>query len=153
MKHIKRFNESLSDEDILRDFCEENLAYLLDDLFRLEIIMYNFERSYLPIRAKIKIHACRDKYHHWSELKDCIIPFLKRLDSKYLIMFRWHLHKKIDKAVNFYVKSLKPYPANFNGAIEKDIPYTLDDVLEDKYLIMNDDEMLIRDICINVMIK
>ena len=43
--------------------------------------------------------------------------------------------------------------ANFNGTVAKDVPYPLDYVLEDKYLIMNDDEMLIRDICINVMIK
>lgn len=150
MIYLRKFNESLSDEDILRDFCEENLVYLLDDLFRLEIIP-TVRRNYTSY--KIKIYACRGEYHHWSELKDCIIPFLKRLDNKYFIMFRWHLDEKIDKAVTFYVKSLKPYPANFNGTVAKDVPYSLDYVLEDKHLIVNDDEMLIRDICINVMVK
>jgi hypothetical protein len=36
MRHLKRFNESL-DENELLDFCEVNLAYLLDEGFNIMI--------------------------------------------------------------------------------------------------------------------
>ena len=35
MKHLRSFNEGLKDE--LQDFCETNLAYLIDDGFKVRI--------------------------------------------------------------------------------------------------------------------
>ena len=36
MKHLKRFNESVTQED-LQDFCESSLAYLMDEGFTIKI--------------------------------------------------------------------------------------------------------------------
>ena len=36
MKYLKKFNESISEEDI-RDFCENGLAYLVDDDLRIYV--------------------------------------------------------------------------------------------------------------------
>ena len=42
MKHLKRFNESLNDNEVdeLRDFCETSLAYLLDEGYQVDINKY-----------------------------------------------------------------------------------------------------------------
>lgn len=39
MKHLKRFNESLSEDDFneLKEFCESCLAYLLDEGLEIEV--------------------------------------------------------------------------------------------------------------------
>jgi len=160
MKHLRRFNESSDEYNIetIRDFCETNLAYLMDEGFELEI-------TEIPLRKmvgyKIKIvgydmfkegeRGYDQKYYHWDQLKDHIIPFLKRLSDKYYIMNRYHLDRSFEHAITFWVKSLKDYPANFNGAGSKDVIYTLDEVLEDKsYLLLSDKQMLIGDICIKI---
>lgn len=162
MKYLKRYNESVegSVETELRDFCETNLAYLIDEGFDLEITPQQLRKH---IEYKIKIvdydrfkegeRGYDQVYHHWDELKDHIIPFLKRLSDEYYIVNRYHLGNRFEHAVTFWVKSLKEYPANFNGVGAKDVIYSLEDVLSDKWLLMNDKQMLIGDICIKVSEK
>ncbi len=42
MKHLKPFNEAVGDtfKEELKDFCETNLAYLLDDGGEIEVVFY-----------------------------------------------------------------------------------------------------------------
>ena len=77
MRHLKRFNESLGKvfKDELKDFCETNLAYLLDDDVRVHVDSLN----------GIVVRIVFDQTKTWDEVKDQIIPFLIRLNNKYEI--------------------------------------------------------------------
>lgn len=79
MKHLKSFNEditSFSFEEDLQEFCEINLAYLLDE-GRLLI-----EKSITLIRVQLSFDRDKD----WDEIKDHMIPFLIRLTNKYEVI-------------------------------------------------------------------
>lgn len=74
MKHLKKFNESVNEYD-LKDYCETNLAYLMDEGLEVKIGDYEGDLSvdlYLYGRP-------------WSEIKDQIIPFLYRFNNVYEI--------------------------------------------------------------------
>jgi hypothetical protein len=74
MKHLKSFNEDITSfnfEEELKDFCETNLAYLLDE-GRLLI-----EKSITLIRVQLSFDRDKD----WDEIKDHMIPFLIRLEQ------------------------------------------------------------------------
>ena len=76
MKHLKRFNEGLlfSKEDwidSLRDFCEMNLAYLLDDT------KFKLTTKYS------EICLATDEEFRWDDVKDYFIPFLIHLEKKF----------------------------------------------------------------------
>jgi hypothetical protein len=82
MKHLKSFNEditSFSFEEDLQEFCEMNLAYLLDDA-ELQVIESPGGWSELHL-IRIKL----DETKTWDEIKDHMIPFLTRLNNKYEI--------------------------------------------------------------------
>lgn len=79
----------------LKDFCEENLVYLLDEGFQLK---YDTHSIYFPeIRtihhdgdAGVNVKIICPNYRksilpntHWSDIKDYIIPFLQRLCNEY----------------------------------------------------------------------
>jgi len=94
MKYIKKFNESI-DVDDLREFCESNLAYLLDDyLLRINPLTLNSgaEAQMLQIRTSFpRYNSDTNTFSHpighffWNDIKDYIIPFLKRLKKSYRI--------------------------------------------------------------------
>ena len=65
MKYLKPFNEN-NNEDDLRDFCETNLAYLLDEGGKVEV--HTFESNTL-----LQINITNST---WSNIKDHMIPFL-----------------------------------------------------------------------------
>ena len=79
MKHLKRFNESNSYEEELRDFCEGYLAYLLDD-GDYEVFTYTYAEHF-------KILFCEKvrSYIEWDNIKERFIPFLSMLDKNYNI--------------------------------------------------------------------
>jgi hypothetical protein len=85
MRHLKRFNEDMDNheqffsEDLL-DFCETNLAYLMDDDTKIQIVESPGGWSELHL-----IRIILDEPKRWNEIKDHIIPFLTRLDNKYEI--------------------------------------------------------------------
>jgi hypothetical protein len=82
MRYIKRYNESnsqgLTQEDI-QDFCETNLAYLVDEELKVIIDDYNQDNDYFPVILSLR----RVSNKSWSEIKDHIIPFLIRLKNQY----------------------------------------------------------------------
>ena len=85
MKYLKSFNENTENlKEELLDFCESNLAYLLDEA-KLQVVPNPGGRSELHL---IKIML--DESKHWDEIKDYMIPFLTRLVAKYEISQPFH---------------------------------------------------------------
>jgi hypothetical protein len=83
MKYLKRFNESkiidTSSHELfiskLEDFCEESLAYLLDEGYYFNI---SDNGDYSKIRFTF-----RGKNIIWDDIKDDFSPFLELLREKY----------------------------------------------------------------------
>jgi hypothetical protein len=108
MKYIKVFNEVKNNFDIseLKDFCENNLAYLLDYGVEIEV-------DVVPpgIVLSIKKFSLLSK---WDEVKDYIIPFINRLNNKYIV----------EKQTNFLLKpGAKNYRASINDIINDNIKF------------------------------
>ena len=84
MKHLKRFNESLTPDEVddLKDFCEMNLAYLLDEDFIVDI------DSRFGTTGNVSFNLKRELGFTWNEISDHFIPFLQRLSNKYVIIDR-----------------------------------------------------------------
>ena len=89
MRYLKRIFESL-DKDELRDFCEMNLAYLLDDPdFEIRIEDTDWKK---PSRF-ISVILCKTvnlgsgqimrTNFTWGEVKDHIITFITQLHKNY----------------------------------------------------------------------
>ena len=91
MKHLKRFNEKIQwnkDRPELLEFCEDNLAYLLDKNFAVSVRLY-------PMRNNTYSGGIRDEGYisiypnrhgvtfKWNEVKDDFITFLEMLIIKY----------------------------------------------------------------------
>jgi hypothetical protein len=76
MKHIKPFKDNFKEE--LQDFCEANLAYLMDDGLKVDLLGADSD-SYMIVHISSKQLA-------WESIKDHMIPFLTRLHNKYELM-------------------------------------------------------------------
>jgi len=75
MKYLKRFNENSKDDYLLtiqglRQFCDEYLAYLKDDGYRIVANMH-----------LIEIH--KDGGFSYRDVKDYFIPFITFLNDEY----------------------------------------------------------------------
>ena len=95
MKHLKRFNESTDEnfKEELQEFCEMNLAYLLDEGTEIQIVEQPDGHEGLH---SIRIHL--DKPKKWDEIKDHMIPFLTRLQNKYEITDEVYKEMTLHKA-------------------------------------------------------
>ena len=84
MRHLRKFNEDLSEEDI-RDFCESSLAYLMDEDFTIKIL--NSERPFSSlVKGEFNIWLQKDNvksFFKWDDVKDYYIPFLQLLSNRY----------------------------------------------------------------------
>jgi hypothetical protein len=78
MKHLRRFNESLKEQ--LQDFCETNLAYLIDEGFRVSISKFDGD-DYHQIMIGLNENRL------WSEMKDQVLPFLHFLFKDYELYY------------------------------------------------------------------
>ena len=78
MRYLKPFNENTDNfKEELQEFCELNLAYLLDD----GRLLVEDSRDNLVI---VQLNFGRNK--DWNEIKDHIIPFFIRLTNKYEVV-------------------------------------------------------------------
>ena len=86
MIHLKRFNESVSDWDLnlVRKFCYENLAYLLDGPADINFDYYD-DRNGLTGLEKYRI-MIKNINSRWSDIESDICPFLELLDEKYSLI-------------------------------------------------------------------
>jgi hypothetical protein len=78
MRHLKRFNESTDDnfKEELQEFCELNLAYLLDD--------QEIEARILPVVGGFRLLIeLNQNPQLWDDIKNHMIPFLTRLSNHF----------------------------------------------------------------------
>jgi hypothetical protein len=82
MRYLKKFliTERV-DLDELQELCDNTLAYLIDEGFKIEINQFN-AKGYIAILLRKK-HGDRDDIFSWSEYKEDIIPFIEYLYEKY----------------------------------------------------------------------
>lgn len=89
MRYIKRYNEDNSaslDEQELQEFCELNLAFLVDE--GLKVIVDDLPVNDFGYRVVLSFRAIGGM--RWNEIKDHMIPFLIRLKREYdLKIFDW----------------------------------------------------------------
>lgn len=114
MKHIKRFNEN-NNEDDLKDFCETNLAYLLDECGEVRV---NTEGKTTLVKISIN-------NSNWVNIKDHMIPFLIRLLKNYHIEERSFGIDKDGVLLNAAILGLEN-PSQF-----KKVPFTVEDLIKD----------------------
>ena len=108
MKYIKPFNESFENEkkiEELKDFCESNLVYLLDEDC---IINYGYRDSKNQPTANgfvvnvgislVKKYDPINKDLKWSDIKDYYISFIDRLLNKYNLVL---LYKDQQEFIQF----------------------------------------------------
>ena len=82
MRYIKSYNESNSEgltEEQIKDFCEMNLAYLMDD--GLRVLVIELAEPFLEYKVTLSFRRVINK--KWIEIKDQIIPFLTHLRNAY----------------------------------------------------------------------
>ena len=82
MKYLKKFliTERV-DLDELQTTCDNTLAYLIDEGFKVEINQFN-AKGYIAILLR-KFDGNRSDIFSWSDYKDDIIPFIEYLYEKY----------------------------------------------------------------------
>jgi hypothetical protein len=92
MKHLKPFSEAVGDTfaQDLKDFCEMNLAYLMDEELDISILPV---RSGLGLGFKLTL-VLDDNPRLWNDIKDHMIPFLTRLSNQYEIKKYPRIDKK-----------------------------------------------------------
>ena len=122
MRYLKPFNESTDDNfaEDLKEFCELNLAYLLDDG---EVIVDTEGKTTL-----VKISITNSVFFlgaPWSNIKDHMIPFLIRLLKNYHIEERSFGIDKDGVLLNAAILDLEN-PLQF-----KKVPFTVEDLIKD----------------------
>lgn len=80
MKHLRRFDESLKDE--LQDFCETNLAYLVDDGFRIYVSKFEGDDFHQIMIGVISNNGYSNN-RLWLDMKNHVLPFLHFLFKDY----------------------------------------------------------------------
>jgi hypothetical protein len=94
MRHLKPFNEAVGDtfSQDLKDFCEMNLAYLMDEELDISIMLV---RGGLGLSFKLTL-VLDDNPRLWNDIKDHMIPFLTRLSNQYELKVSNHGDVKIE---------------------------------------------------------
>lgn len=83
MKYLKPFNESLKEEtELLQEFCDLNLAYLVDEGFKTTIESDNYSKN-LYFTKGYKGRMYESETFEWDEIKNTFIPFLTLLERRY----------------------------------------------------------------------
>ena len=96
MKYIKLFEAfdrwSRDQKSELQDYCETNLAYLMDEGFKVRVgqqyaignVSIGIKKDRLSLADKALTGEAREDFN-WSDIKDHFIPFCVRLEKEYEI--------------------------------------------------------------------
>ena len=84
MKYLKKFliTERI-DLDELQTTCDNTLAYLIDEGFKVDIDQFNGKEYNGSAYIEILLRKPDDFIFYWSHYKDDIIPFIEYLYDKY----------------------------------------------------------------------
>ena len=88
MKHLRRYNEAVGGVDEVKEFCGNNLAYLLDDdtyQFSVTSQMSGYSVSPSYYFSLYKVGNGAYDIINWNDIKDQVIPFLHMLTIEYSI--------------------------------------------------------------------
>lgn len=88
MIHLRRFNEAVYGVDEVKEFCGNNLAYLLDDdtyQFSVTSQMSGYRVSPSYYFSLYKVGNGAYDIINWNDIKDQVIPFLHMLIREYSI--------------------------------------------------------------------
>ena len=99
MKYLRGIFESIVPEfmEELKDFCESNLIYLIDDGFTLEFVdtTESSQKKDFGITVRLRKYSSGRNnligdykyfsYFNWNDIKDYYIPFLIRISNEYKI--------------------------------------------------------------------
>lgn len=95
MKYLRGIFESIVPGfmEELKDFCESNLIYLIDDGFTLEFVDTSeyyraYKKDFRGINVRISKYSSDGHligYFNWNDIKDYYIPFLVRISNEYKI--------------------------------------------------------------------
>lgn len=99
MKYLKTFNEGLSDLTYLEilDFCEENLAYLIDDGFNVSVQSDSFNGQ---IDWEVRLRNLENL--QWGYIENHLVPFFIHLDKEFELCNISNTHSKLEFFVREY---------------------------------------------------
>lgn len=144
MKHLRKFNENnINKLDELKDFCESNLAFLLDDKIQISYSYYpNYARVSREMTKqenimdvdiyKVQIKNIESVFDevYWDDIKDYFIPFLERLSINYKL-YPWDKNSKhIYQPDDYVIFSYNHFNGNYTATKSKS--FTIDQVVNDK---------------------
>jgi len=123
---VRRFYESSSglDEQELQDFCEINLAYLLDDGMRIIVDTYD---KCICVDLSFRTINKPSGGVKWIAIKDHVIPFLIRLKSAYNLY-------DMERFGHTYQIEIDRKPEHENGSYEYCL--TIDEVIDESASIL-----------------
>ena len=105
MRYIKPFNENTGNFKLfkqeLQDFCETNLAYLLDDGIVSVTTSFDPRTPYDECKVDYNVYIRLEDAKPWDEIKDQVIPFLIRLTRKYNV--KPFSYASVTKDIRFYL--------------------------------------------------
>jgi hypothetical protein len=87
MKYIRKFNEDINITDELKEFCNNNLAYLIDDGFIVKCTSHCKKFNKFKDQGfytRIGIHKPGTTFK-WFDVRDDIIPFIYLLSKRYIV--------------------------------------------------------------------
>ena len=85
MKFLRKFNENLEDRLEIKDYCEMNLAYLIDEGFFIDVHSHSGGYYNITLRRSLTTtqHGVHTTYFKWDDIKDHYIPFILRIQKSY----------------------------------------------------------------------
>jgi hypothetical protein len=126
MKRIKLF-EKFVGEDKLKKFCDENLAYLIDAGYKVDIRDDDEKDKEFEDIKNISIFKSSGRYSQsqsfdLSDIKYDLIPFLIELDSKWLLrpFSDKESDEKVHIAYTYNIKDFNPKDDDYVSISELD---------------------------------
>lgn len=129
MRYLKEFNESFrapsSFREEIQEFCENRLAYLIDEDFRIQTNLWDLD----PVSVSFILIRRFDSQiepisFSWEDVKDYYIPFLQMLQRKYNVINTSKSPNITNSEVNVVIRPTEES--------RDSVYYTLYEALEDK---------------------
>jgi len=121
--NFKAITEAISQED-LKDFCEQYLAYLLDDGYALDFRENGRVTQIDFVKPRTDVEHISVEWMDWDHIKDHFIPFLKMLDREYDVK---------DNLITFQTRGAVQVKISFQDVIDDKVEEKILSVTKFKY--------------------